>query len=334
MKKIFLVLMASIIFFTVGCSMKKIDFVNVNPSLTDDRTGSVPDNGLYLAPVKFGNNWGYIDQNGIFVIKPEFLDAKSFSSEGLALVRSEKGWQYIDKNGDYAFDFRFSGAMSFAEGLACIRINGKWGYIDIEGNIVIEAEYTKADSFSEGFAVVSADGIKNGYMDKTGDFVIEPIYTEASPFSDGLAFVYPYFNGPDPAIKSIYIGYDGEVALQPLLQGYFYGNFSEGLAIVMNAESELYGYMNKAGELAIEAKFISALPFINGIAAASISDGYGYIDSSGEFVIEANWFFAGNLIESMAPATYVGKKWGFIDDKGRIIIDFEFNETRSFRKVF
>ena len=139
-----------------------------------------------LAPVMFGNLYGYIDHKGDTVIRPIFRDAGQFS-EGLASVTTAEGQKgYIDKEGLFVIKLASGRGGQFKEGLAtlAVEIGGrtKMGYIDRTGKIIMEPKFDVAFDFIDGIAevyfsekVTSASGpvtrTGHGYVDKTGRFV-------------------------------------------------------------------------------------------------------------------------------------------------------------------
>ena len=139
-----------------------------------------------LAPIMFGNLYGYIDHKGNTVIPPVFRDAGQFS-EGLASITTVAGQKgYIDKAGLLVIKLTSGRGGQFNEGLAtwAVEIDGptKMGYIDHTGKIVIEPRFDMAHDFIDGVAevyfsekVTSASGpitrTGHGYIDKTGRFV-------------------------------------------------------------------------------------------------------------------------------------------------------------------
>ena len=61
------------------------------------------------------------------------------------------------------------------------------------------------------------------------------------------------------------------------------GNFSEGLASFK--KGNLWGYVNKRGEVVIEPHFASAISFSGGLAIVELGGGkWAYIDKKGNFV--------------------------------------------------
>jgi hypothetical protein len=139
-----------------------------------------------LAPVMFGNLYGYIDHKGNTVIPPIFREAGQFS-EGLASITTADGQKgYIDKAGLFVIKLASGRGGQFNEGLAtlAVEINGptKMGYIDRTGKTIIEPRFDTAYDFIDGLAevyftekVTSAAGpvtqTVHAYIDKGGRFV-------------------------------------------------------------------------------------------------------------------------------------------------------------------
>jgi WG containing repeat len=172
-----------------------------------------------LAPVMVGEQWGFINRQGLFAVPPTFRNFRKDTrfQEGLAPVsseicrqignsqRCETKYGYIDGTGKFEIAPRFDEAHLFSEGLATVRIGngvaGKWGYIDHTGKFIIPPQFAEPLSgdgqFHEGLANVrglSSDRneIGNsymGYIDRTGKFVIPPNFYHGSSFYGGLAHV-------------------------------------------------------------------------------------------------------------------------------------------------
>ena len=139
-----------------------------------------------LAPVMFGNLYGYIDHKGNTVIQPIFRDAGQFS-EGLASVTTADGQKgYIDKAGLFVIKLSSGTGGQFKEGLATLAVHTdgrtRIGYIDRTGKTIIEPKFDAAMDFIDGIAevyfsekVTSASGpvtrTGHGYIDKAGRFV-------------------------------------------------------------------------------------------------------------------------------------------------------------------
>ena len=185
--------------------------------------------GARLEAVYVNGRWGYADQSGKVVIKPEFDAARPFK-DGLAQVgvldeelpeleaRPNIKWGYIDESGRVLVPLRYTVLRGFSENLAAAAVldaekpesltpgrglNLKWGYVDRQGREVIPVRFLDAGDFAEGLAQVNTGGgggrggagslcgpePNYGYVEQTGAFVIEPQFTRASQFQNGRARV-------------------------------------------------------------------------------------------------------------------------------------------------
>ena len=67
-----------------------------------------------LARVQIGDQWGYINPTGKFVIKPHFDDVRSFS-EGLASVKNGGKYGFINPTGEVVIKPQFDDARFFSK---------------------------------------------------------------------------------------------------------------------------------------------------------------------------------------------------------------------------
>ncbi len=86
-------------------------------------TGYIPQYEYHDGRIRFVENqlFGYKDEEGNVVIKPQFFDADDFS-DGLACVKKGKSssWGYIDTSGRMVIPAQFKQAKPFHEGLAAV----------------------------------------------------------------------------------------------------------------------------------------------------------------------------------------------------------------------
>lgn len=221
--------------------------------------------------------------------------------EGLCLV--DLG--YIDENGRLVIDrlqevspnyepYNYYSVGSFSEGLARVCRNQKYGYIDISGKEIIPCIYDYAFDFSEGLALVKENG-KFGYIDTKGNVAIN-------------------FQFEDPLTRMGSVVRKSDIGL-----------FKNGLACVkMNGK---YGYIDKKGNVIVDFKFNSASAFYDGLAFTDT----GYIDKSGNVVISSDEYtiifrdFSDGLV-----CAKKNEKYGFIDTKGNVVIDFQYDKAFDF----
>lgn len=233
--------------------------------------------------------------------------------------------------------------------------NDKWGYIDKTGKIAIKPQFDYVQGFREGLAKVRIGDFvtgKSGYIDKTGKIVIEPRFANASSFSEGLAFVG---TRDKDTFDYGYIDKAGRIVIK--LQGFGDGiaDFSGGLIPVYVDGKR--GYMNKKGEIVIKPQFRRSDDFSEGLAKVKIGDKYGYIDKTGDVIIEPQFVLADRFSEGLArvnigavwggnpntiatidgisihvdtPITRTCGKWGYIDMKGKMVIEPQFDGVNDF----
>jgi hypothetical protein len=108
--------------------------------------------------------------------------------------------------------------------------------------------------------------------------------------------------------------------------------FREGVAeVYVGGTIRKWGYIDKSGSFIINPDFDDAGSFVDGLAKVRVNGKYGFIDLRGRRVIGLEFddvlynFFRGGL-----PRVKIGNKYNFIDRAGKIVSDQEFDDTRSF----
>ncbi|UIR56814.1 WG repeat-containing protein [Sphingobacterium sp. SRCM116780] len=151
--------------------------------------------GYAIAQKEQGGQFGVIDKNGKFVIRPKYELLQSFS-EGLAAFMKDDKWGFIDIKGNVIVKPIYDEVRDFSEGLAAVSFNDKYGFIDKKGNVVIDLKFNIAHDFLDGMALTSIEvqhegRIKElyGFIDKKGDWYYQPIFKDARGFTDGFAAV-------------------------------------------------------------------------------------------------------------------------------------------------
>ena len=110
---------------------------------------------LAQIPIKVNKKFGFEDKNKM-IITPKFDNARYFDNiVKLAPVKIKGKWGFINIDGVIVIKPIYQDAFSFCEGLAQIKKGNKWGFINLKGKIIIKPDYNKTYSFSNGFAQVS-----------------------------------------------------------------------------------------------------------------------------------------------------------------------------------
>ncbi len=232
----------------------------------------------------------------------------------------EKKKQTTDSSMQYAIPPIFDAASDFHEGLAAVRIDDKWGFIDKTGKVVIEPQFNELQhefyaEFSEGLVAVNfekakfakssrpeEETFKWGFVNKQGKIVIDPKFwaeiRKPPLFSEGFAAVILEVKNP----HYVHISTD-------------YGT--------------KYGFIDKTGNIVIEAKYDKAENFSNGIAKVKIDGKWGFIDKTGTVVIPLRYDEIEDFNNGLARAK-INEEWGFIDIAGNEVIPFAFSSLTDF----
>lgn len=195
----------------------------------------------------------------------------------------------------------------------------------------INTKYGKIQSFHEGLAVVCREE-KYGFINLDGEEVVECKYYAAKNFSEGLAAVQKEYNG-----RWLFINHQGEEVISlpdEFSIGGYKDGFSDGLCAICCFDSEnaelKYGYIDKQGNVAINAEFDMAFDFYNGLAFVSKNDSDGdsvgyYIDKTGSQAFAESYDGGGldvDFKDGCAIVKPIGKNKRVINKNGECIFEF------------
>ena len=142
-----------------------------------------------------------------------------------------------------------------------------------------------------------------------------------------------------------------EKCVIPDVDGYYLvGCLRDGLAGVIKQSNDEYdktnrvGYIDKDGQLIIPFEFDAIVAgeggeslefndFSEGLAAVSKNDKYGFIDTKGKVVIEPKYEWASSFSDGLAIVSVEGL-YGAIDKQGKTVIPFEYQALADFQKGF
>ncbi len=287
-----------------------------------------------LAQAKSGDDWGYINTKGEFVIKPQFGNCHAFS-EGFAPIydKKQKTFYFIKSDGSKLntevekfklkniFGF---GTKGFEDGMVPIQVGKTWGYLNTAGKLVAPAKFDKAQPFSNGYGVAELNK-KFFIIGKDGSEKQVDIkdLEDVKRFSENLA---PYrVNG-----KWGFIRTDGSVVIEAQFKSV--GNMSAGLAWVKNDAGQI-GFIDNKGNLMIDYQFQAAKDFSEGMARVKKNDVWMFVNTNGELVKSVSADTYGDFSGGMAYAKTNGTV-GFVGKDGNWLIEAKFQKVRDFHNGF
>lgn len=311
-------------------------------SLRVDNQLNMGDINLYAAKIKTlkGDKWGFINNKGNFVIKPNFDYAYDFQDNGLAIVGVNDVYGIINTSGNYGVVPKYDFINQFSEGRAVATDNRKSVLIDENGRVLKTKEYDFIGTFKNGRALASGFNAQGkylyGYLDRQGKEVIPLQYEFANDFVDGKALVKIKDN--DYAL----IGPNGEIHNR--YKYYFVGDLGDGLLAFKENREGKYGYIDENGKIIIKPKFISAMPFNEGRAIVSanydrIANKYGLIDRSGNYIIKPEYndiiLLGENRVafgkEIVKEKPFIGSKYSIADINGNFLTDFIYYGVSNYK---
>lgn len=189
----------------------------------------------------------------------------------------------------------FDRLVMLKNGLYKFKINGKYGLVDANGNIIVPNIYTAIGDYNNNIAIVCSDSLY-GIIDENGNELLPARYG-------------------------------------------FLGRLINNHRIVMiNDVWGVYSLETKTTKIIKDVDYLG--PVKDGICAMNIGGKYqkknkqvdgglwGYVTMDGDIVIIPQYEDARSFSEDMA-AVKQNSKWGFIDKKGNVVVDFEYDGVES-----
>jgi hypothetical protein len=213
-----------------------------------------------------------------------------------------------------------------------IRDGDLHGLIDRDGKLILPAEFSQPLQLSDGL-IMASKGSRTAFFDASGRMVIGPQEQTRGPFSEGLAPAVV----ADAAGKPV-LGYVDR-RLKPVIQGAFrdVGPFSDGMAEVAVADEWgviKRGYIDRTGKLVVPAKYEKTFPFSGGLGRVGLSrEPTRVVDKGGRDVTPEGIDFIGIQAEGMIRV-WSGRKEGFIDTSGRLVIAPRFEQAAEFSEGY
>lgn len=300
-------------------------------------------------------------ENGLFEVKIKVQTNQNnystfkglLNTEGKSLFESDNSTflacELIEKREDGYFSF-------FKQELM--------GVIDSRGNVIIDAKYNFIDKFKEGKAIFINHAEQDvypeygswytiheysyGFVNESGEEFIKGIFDEVNEFYWGLARV-------KSKEKYGFVDMSGNIVIP--IQFEQASNFNNGVSIVQKTEQiyvpqEEYKYIlssikgsiiskssymliNKKGENITNFLFEDISDSKVGIFKVQLNRKYGYIDNKGKIIISIIYDYISDFVDGLSICTLIDAegswKKGFIDINNKIRIPIIYDEVESFK---
>lgn len=303
---------------------------------------------------KDGVNYGYIDYKGnkILDIKYESIErAFAYDDEDIYLIVMQNGKKGVFKNKKKIIDLNFQNI--YYSNIFVVNKNGKYGFYSRDGKVILKPKYKEYSIAGNYISVV--DGNETKLYDINSNLVNTNGYTKMIETSNPSYFIAENMDGTYSIIsKDITINENYNQIIYAF-DNYFIVSDENGKTGVIDASTNeikidlIYDFvLNISGTTALEGidgmkntvdiysqNLDKTLSMPDGIVN-SLENGYAvvyseknmkYINSNGE-IVENTEVYPNKKLYAVSK----DGKWGYSDQKGKIIIPCEYDIATEFNE--
>ncbi|HRP03210.1 MAG TPA: WG repeat-containing protein [Candidatus Kapabacteria bacterium] len=231
-----------------------------------------------LARVNLKDKWGFIDTNGIEVVKPEYDYVDNFT-DLYALVNYNNKYGIINKKGELIIPCEYKHLNSFYYGLSLYQDKNAYWFINIKREKVL-GPYEFAKEFTYPETIVKINN-KYGIIDISGRFLIKAKYDKIfGRFKDFYKFkCFSYFSRIDK--KMGYINKNLKEVIKA--DNYDYVEDCENGIIIVGLNAKK-GMVDSTGKEILKPSFDRIDYFYRDITTMENNGKYYYINKKGKII--------------------------------------------------
>jgi len=198
---------------------------------------------------------------------------------------------------------------------------GLWGMLDETGKEVITPRYQFLDNSSH-HSIIAKLNNNWGVISSNGKTIINFNYDYISRLknSNDSLFLLKY-----KVVKNGLMDVDGNQLT--LCDFDEINQFNNSLSLVR--QDNLYGYINKSGDVQVKCIYKRATDFKNSYAAVRRNTKWGFIDTLGNVVVEEKYTRVGSFSEGVSWF-YLKGRYGYINSDDSIVIPAEYRNAKDF----
>ncbi len=285
-----------------------------------------------FANVKVGKSYGYIDKKGNIKLFPEYEKVIWLEHPlGIAIKNNKIG--YINRAGKETIDFKYSFGNFFYENNTIIGLDSNYYLISDKNEVILKSKNLTFMPMSNSIIPFYAKDEKGNNLTGLMDKNSQVI---AEP-------IYRYITGDfksgyvramkeKDGFKKGVLDVKGKIVLP-----FEYDDIKLGSDInfIPAKKGKKWGFVNIKNEIVIPFDFDEAYYFSDNLAAVVTEKKTGFIDNKGKFIIQPNfdfsWNFGKNYKFNEGLSPFFSKsKWGFIDKNGTEIITAQYDDVSEF----
>lgn len=288
----------------------------------------------YLKFKKAGLSSTVIDEYKNTIIYQFRINRKPYeqvvrNSTGYYTVKDSQGWGIIRPNGETVYNCVYEYISPYNANYDALFVSEK-GQRIADAKAVVQAkiniEYTKTGAWVDGLLPVCDSDANWYYLNCVKNEKAHGSYTKASNYTDGIAAVCK-------GNEWILVDTDGNsLNIKKFSDIKLHGNgdYQYG-GIMIAAENGEYGIYNAKGERISELHAKDMDVYMGGpIAYCDNATGkWGMVSHTGDVVITPSYEEAKSYSNNLAAISN-GEMWGFINQSGELVIDYQFHYADYF----
>ncbi|MBU3112349.1 WG repeat-containing protein [Clostridium lacusfryxellense] len=282
-------------------------------------------------PESLINNKEFIDiyknsEYKFIYLSRSYQDISQFTND-FAVVEQKDLYGYVDKGTSEVIDPKFTSAKAFIEDKAAVFNKNEWYFIDKEGDKILATSEKVEDLHSISEGYASVKiNGKYGFVDEKFNKV-KIDYDYTTNFYNGVAAV-------KKGDKWSIISKDFKA-----VTGYIYedivfddSNICSRNGIIFAKKDGKYSMLDLTGTSITKDTYEAVKMFASAEPAALKKNSkWGFVNSKGKVIIDFKYDDADSFSLGIAPVSINGK-WGYINLKGEIVIPNEFDGAKPFYK--
>jgi hypothetical protein len=234
-------------------------------------------------------------------------------------------WGFKIENGIEIIAAKYSAVNLFSEGLAWVKNEyDSWGAINYEGAQIIPFEYNSVENFHNDLAIV---GIEDGYntysfgcIDTKGKVIIPVEFEEIQNFREDriIAKNKDWKWGCFDENGKVIIPFEYD-EIQSIANG----------KVIAKYEDDGWGCKDEKGKTIIPFDYDTIRNFVGGNAIVEKDGNWGCFNVNGIKTVSCKYKQIDDFVECKAKVLDNNYKYGYIDDKGQIVVPCEYNEIKA-----
>lgn len=264
-------------------------------------TYSYTENGQYFsrftaAPngkfsIENAERWGSIDADGERDYDCDYMYISPYSDDGTVLLCTEKDNRLLDRRMVTLsiLDGEFTETRAYGNGLLPVKRDGQWHYLDCEVGRELETAYDDASAYQNGMAAVLKDGAWT-LIGTDGAPASETVFSDIRLFGNGnycrdellsaaVGGSWGLYKTNGTPVKEDFTATDMDFCLSG--------------PVAYQDRSGLWGFIDRKGEIVLEARYQQARSFSGGLAAVYDGSKWGFINEQGELAIACQFLDVG-----------------------------------------